>query len=59
MNSWEVVSWDILWLLSHENVYDVHDDLADYLDFLFFEKGLVGLHKVHLIRELFQVLDHC
>jgi hypothetical protein len=47
-----VIDGDLICLLGHEDVDDVHYDLADDLDLLFLEKDGIGLLKDKLVAQL-------
>ncbi len=53
-----VICGNLICLLSHEDVDDVHYDLADDLDLLFLEKDCVGLLKGKLVAQLLKILHH-
>ena len=53
-----IICGDLICLLGHENVDDVHDDLADDLDLLFLEEDCIGLLKGELVAQLLKILNH-
>lgn len=59
MNDLMVICWNLIWLLSHKDVDDVHNDLSNHLDFLFLKENTIGLLESQLIAQFFQILYHC
>jgi hypothetical protein len=53
-----VIDGDLICLLGHEDVDDVHDDLADDLDLLFLEEDGIGLLKDKFVTQFFKILNH-
>ena len=53
-----VICGDLICLLGHEDVDDVHNDLADDLDLLFLEEDCIGLLKGELVAQLLKILNH-
>jgi hypothetical protein len=53
-----VIYGDLICLLGHEDVDDVHYDLADDLDLLFLKEDSIGLLKDKLVAQLLKILNH-
>jgi hypothetical protein len=53
-----VIYGDLICLLGHEDVDDVHYDLADDLDLLFLKEDGIGLLKDKLVAQLLKILNH-
>lgn len=53
-----VIDGDLICLLGHEDVDDVHYDLADDLDLLFLEEDGIGLLKDKLVTQFLKILNH-
>ena len=53
-----VICGDLICLLCHEDVDDVHHDLTDDLDLLFLEEYCIGLLECELVAQLLKILDN-
>jgi len=53
-----VINGDLICLLGHEDVDDVHHDLADDLDLLFLKEDGIGLLKDKLVAQFLKILNH-
>ena len=53
-----VIYGDLICLLGHEDVDDVHYDLADDLDLLFLKEDGIRLLKGKLVAQLLKILNH-
>jgi hypothetical protein len=53
-----VIYGDLICLLGHEDVDDVHYDLADDLDLLFLKEDGIGLLKDKLVAQLLKILNN-